>query len=125
MRAVVKGKAVQLQAWSGPEGPKKLRFPDFIPKAQDGGNVVSLERRPPLPPRNLRAVVPIQFTGEHSGRTIPFHMLYRVSGSRSTAAITDLHQLVFTHYMGDLHLQGPQVLNFLSHGEAGPVFEIL
>jgi len=24
-----KGKAVPLQAWSGPEGSKKLRFPDF------------------------------------------------------------------------------------------------
>ena len=26
----VKGKAVPLQAWSGPEGSKKLRFPDFM-----------------------------------------------------------------------------------------------
>ena len=25
-----KGKAVQLQAWSGPEGSRKLRFPDFM-----------------------------------------------------------------------------------------------
>ena len=25
----VKGKAVPLQAWSGPEGSRKLRFPDF------------------------------------------------------------------------------------------------
>jgi len=24
-----KGKAVPLQAWSGPEGSSKLRFPDF------------------------------------------------------------------------------------------------
>jgi len=32
-----KGKAVQLQAWSGPEGSRKLRFPDFITTAQDGG----------------------------------------------------------------------------------------
>jgi NADH:ubiquinone oxidoreductase subunit 5 (subunit L)/multisubunit Na+/H+ antiporter MnhA subunit len=34
---VTKGKAVQLQAWSGPEVPRKLRFPDFIKTAQDGG----------------------------------------------------------------------------------------
>jgi len=26
----VKGKAVPLQAWSGPEGSRKLKFPDFI-----------------------------------------------------------------------------------------------
>ena len=32
-----KGKAVPLQAWSGPEGSRKLRFPDYITVAQDGG----------------------------------------------------------------------------------------
>ena len=26
---VVKGKATPLQAWTGPEGSRKLRFPDF------------------------------------------------------------------------------------------------
>ena len=43
-----KGKAVPLQAWSGPEGSRKLRFPDFMTTAQDGGKV-SLTHRPPLP----------------------------------------------------------------------------
>ena len=47
-----RGKAVPLQAWSGPEGSWKLRFPDFMTTAQDGGKVVSLTRRPPLPPGN-------------------------------------------------------------------------
>jgi len=47
-----KGKAVPLQAWSGPEGSGKLRFPDFMTTAQDGGKVVSLTHRPPLPPGN-------------------------------------------------------------------------
>ena len=42
-----KGKAVPLQAWSGPEGSGKLRFPDFMTMAQDGGKVVSLMHRPP------------------------------------------------------------------------------
>jgi len=44
-----KGKAVPLQAWSGPEGSRKLRFPHFMTTAQDGGKVVSLTHRPPLP----------------------------------------------------------------------------
>jgi hypothetical protein len=48
----VKGKAVQLQAWSGPEGSRKLRFPDFLTTAQNGGKVVSLTHRPHLPPGN-------------------------------------------------------------------------
>jgi hypothetical protein len=45
-------KAVPLQAWSGPEGSRKLRFPDFMTTAQDGGKVVSLTHRQPLPPGN-------------------------------------------------------------------------
>jgi len=28
-----KGKAVPLQAWTGPEGSRKLRFPDFVTTA--------------------------------------------------------------------------------------------
>jgi len=47
-----KGKSVLLQARSGPEGSRKLRFPDFVTTAQDGGKVVSLAHRPPLPPEN-------------------------------------------------------------------------
>jgi hypothetical protein len=44
-----KGKAVPLQAWSGTEGSRKLRFPDFMTTAQDGGKLVSFTHRPPLP----------------------------------------------------------------------------
>jgi len=40
----IKVKAVPLQPWSGPEG--------FMTTAQDGGKVVSLTHRPPLPPGN-------------------------------------------------------------------------
>jgi hypothetical protein len=47
-----KGNAVPLQAWSGPEGSRKLRFPDFMTTAQDGGKDVSLTHRPLLPPGN-------------------------------------------------------------------------
>jgi hypothetical protein len=47
-----KGKAVPLQAWSGPEGSRNLRFPDFMTTAQDGGKVVSLTHWLPLPPGN-------------------------------------------------------------------------
>jgi hypothetical protein len=46
-----KGKAVPLQAWRGPEGSRKLRFPDYMTTEQDGGNV-SLTYRPSLPPGN-------------------------------------------------------------------------
>jgi hypothetical protein len=49
MYTKVKGKAVPLQAWSGPEVSRKLRFPDFMTTAQNGGKVISLTHRPPLP----------------------------------------------------------------------------
>jgi hypothetical protein len=47
---IVKGKAVPIQGCSGPEGSRKLRFPDFT--AQDGGKVVNLTHWPPLLPGN-------------------------------------------------------------------------
>ena len=47
-----KGKADPLQAKSGPEGSRKLLFPDFMTMAQDNGKIVSLTHRPPLPPGN-------------------------------------------------------------------------
>jgi len=47
------GKAVPLQTWIGPEGSRKLRFPDFMTTAQDGGKVVSLRHRPLLPSGNV------------------------------------------------------------------------
>jgi hypothetical protein len=45
-----KGKAVPLKAWNGQEGSRKLRLPDFVTAAQDGGKVVSFTHRPHLPP---------------------------------------------------------------------------
>ena len=45
-------KSVPLQAWSGPEGSRKLRFPDYMTTAQDGRKVISLTHRPPLPRGN-------------------------------------------------------------------------
>jgi hypothetical protein len=47
-----RGKAVPLQAWSDPEGSRKLRFLDFMTTAQDGGKVVSLTHRSSLPQGN-------------------------------------------------------------------------
>jgi hypothetical protein len=65
-----KVKAVPLQAWSGPEGSRKLRFPDFMTTAQNGSKVVSLMHRPPLPP----------------GNTPGTHFCYRLSRPQSHSA---------------------------------------
>jgi len=47
-----KSKTVPLQAWSGPEGSRKLMFPVFMTTAQDCNKVVSPTHRPSLPPGN-------------------------------------------------------------------------
>ena len=47
----VKGKVVLLQAWCGPEGSRRFNVPRFSwHSAHQGGEVVSLTHRPPLPP---------------------------------------------------------------------------
>ena len=51
-----KGKAVPLQAWTGPEGSRKLRFPDYVTKAQDGGRLSAL-RTGHLYPQELPLVL--------------------------------------------------------------------
>jgi len=45
---VLKGKASPLQARIGPEGSRKLRFPDYMTTAQDGVKVVTPTHRPLL-----------------------------------------------------------------------------
>ena len=41
---VIKGKAVPLQASSGPEGSRKLRFPDFMTTAPEVGKALNTGR---------------------------------------------------------------------------------
>jgi hypothetical protein len=48
-----KGKTDPLQASGGPEGSRKLMFPDFLTTTQDGGKVVSPTHWPHLPPGNI------------------------------------------------------------------------
>ena len=71
MRIRVKGKAVPLQAWTGPKGSRKLRLPDFVTTAQDGDKVVSLTYRPPLP----------------LGNTPGTHLCYKLSQPQGHSAI--------------------------------------
>jgi hypothetical protein len=60
-----KGKAVPLQAWSGPEGSRKLRFPDFMTTAQDGGKVVSPTHRPSLPQEIHLVIISVRGRVDH------------------------------------------------------------
>jgi len=55
-----KGKAIPLPEWSGADGSRKLRFLDYITTAQDGGKVVSLMHRPPLPQKILQVLISVR-----------------------------------------------------------------
>jgi hypothetical protein len=54
---LIKGKAVLLQAWTGPEGSRKLRFPDFVTTAQDVGRLSALHTGRLYPPKILPVLI--------------------------------------------------------------------
>ena len=47
----VKSKSIPLKAWTDPEGSRKLRFPEFVTMAQDGGRLSALRTSRLYPPR--------------------------------------------------------------------------
>jgi len=49
-----------LQARSGTDGSRKLRFSEFMTTAQDGGKVVSLTHRLPLPHEILLVLISVR-----------------------------------------------------------------
>jgi len=57
---IVKDKAVPLQALSGPEGSRKLRFPDFVTTTQDGGRLSALRTGRLYPQEMLLVLISVR-----------------------------------------------------------------
>ena len=54
------GKAVPLQAWTGPEGSRKLRFPDFVTMAQNSGRLSALRTDRLYPQQILLVLISVR-----------------------------------------------------------------
>jgi len=55
-----KVKAVPLQAWTGPKISRKLRFPDFVTTAQDGGRLSDLRTGRLYPQEMLLVLISVR-----------------------------------------------------------------
>jgi len=110
----VKSKAVPLQAWTGPEGSRMLRFPDFVTTAQDGGRLSAL-RTGRLYPQELLLVL-ISVRGWIDPRAIVRSERFYVNDKSTDTSWDGTSGLpICSTAPSPLCYRGPQFIHVLNH----------
>ena len=60
LQETVKGKSVPLEAWTGPEVSRRLRYPDFVTTAQDDGRLSALHTGRLYPQEMLPVLISVR-----------------------------------------------------------------
>ena len=108
----IKGKGIPLQVWSGPEGIRSLRLPDF----QAVGNVVSPMDRPLLPPENIPGTHFSQRQIQAQGHGAARRIKSMKNSSDTTGDRTHDLSACIMQYLNQLHHHVPTKCKCSSNG---------
>ena len=105
-KLILKGKAVPLLAWKGPEGSRKLRLTDFVTTAQDGGRLSALRTGRLCPMEILLVLISVRAEstpGPLCDRMNFISMSYPLTPAGIEPIIT-VRELPFNNFVRNVHL---------------------